>query len=116
MIKADRHIRWNWEPSPDNSELARYHFIIVDDRDRQSLMNKIIEFLLLTGAVERIRRVDGKVKGDKCRYLFESYDSRTHPNMIEWSRIPRKIIRDKELRERKVGNIEDYVSRVYEDA
>ena len=114
MAKVNRHIRWNWEQSPDNPEMARYHFVIVDDRNRQTLMNKLIEWLSVTGACENIRSTEWKVRGDKCRYLFESYDSRSRPELIQWGNLPKIIIRDRNLKERKVGTIEDYVTNLYE--
>ena len=32
ITKQDRHIRWNWEESPDREEIVRYHFVVVDDK------------------------------------------------------------------------------------
>lgn len=65
------------------------------------------------GVIE-IRKLEGKVKGTRYRYLFESYDSRTAPDFINWAKINKSCKRDKELHERKRGSIEDYVASIYE--
>ena len=113
--KNSRHIRWNWEQSPDNPELVRYHFIDVDDKNREGIMRKIIEQLTKYGFVEKSRQsLKGKVKGSKFRYLFESYDSDQKPSMLDLSKLGKFIKRDYDLYERKVGNLEDYVIGLYE--
>jgi hypothetical protein len=116
--KNSRHVRWNWEVSPeqdlDNHKYVRYHFIVVDDKDREGLMGKILVGLSKYAEVIPIRRVEGKVSGSEFRYLFSSYDSIIKPDMIEWQSLKRDIKRDSDLRERKQGNIEDYVARVYD--
>ena len=114
IFKKGRHIRWNWEISPDNFELVRYHFIIVDDKNREGIMNKILNKMQKISCIKKIRRVEGKVISSKFRYLFETYDSFTAPNMINFSEIGRNIKKDENLRERTKGNIEDYVSNIYE--
>ena len=111
--KTERHVRWNWEQSPEDGNLVRYHFVIIDDRDREGVMRKITEQLLQVNPIEPIRSVEGKVQGTKYRYLFNSYDTVVAPRMIAWSKVGKPIKRDKDLRERKVGNIEDYVAEVY---
>ncbi len=112
-----RHVRWNWEESPeqdaDNRHYVRYHFVVVDDRDREGIMNRIITGLSLYGEVILIRSVEGKVAGSDFRYLFRSFDCVINPEQIRWNKIRKRRIRDSDLRERKKGNIEDYVARVY---
>ena len=113
--KNSRHIRWNWEESLDNLGFVRYHLIIVDDKDREGILKNILENLhVVNGGVLRIRSVSGKVKGTRYRYLFETHDSRTAPDFINWSLIKKDKVRDKNLYERKKGNIEDYVSSIYD--
>jgi len=116
--KNQRHVRWSWEKSPDlrdndGNDGVRYHFVVVDDRFRRGIMDKIIEPLSIHGGLELIRSVEGKVKGTKFRYLFESYDSLVKPETLQLHMLKRMIIPDGDLRERVRGNIEDYVSRVY---
>ncbi len=114
-IKIDsRHIRWGWGESLDNPESGRYHVVVVDDRDRGGTMNRICEQLSITGPVEVIRTVEGKVKGSRMRYLFQTFDSRTSPEMLNLTKLGKPVRRDKDLRERKVGTIEEYVARIYE--
>jgi len=109
----ERHVKWNWEKSPDNEEMVRYHFVIVDDKDREGIMRRITEQLLAINPVQLIRSVEGKVKRTEFRYLFESYDTLVAPREISWEKVRKPIRRDAELRERKVGNIEDYVADAY---
>jgi len=115
----ERHIRWNWEKSLDMRNCdgvdgVRYHFVVVDDRDRSGILNEILEPLGNVGEVSEIRRVEGGVGGSRFRYLFCSYDSLVGPDILELHKIGKVVRRDRELRERLRGNIEDYVARVYE--
>jgi hypothetical protein len=116
-LKKSRHVRWNWEKSPDNPEMARYHFVIIDDKDRKGKVMKIIDTIKSRVAsnypFEQIRSVEGKVKGTEFRYLFESYDSLYSPSLFCMDCIFKKNVRDTNLYERKKGNIEDYVSNLY---
>lgn len=122
MAKQSRHVRWNFEKSPMSDELsegadsaayARYHFVVVDDRSRQGIMERIIMPLAKYGEVIPVRSVEGKVRGTRLRYLFASYDSRIKPEMLELHKLGKLVIMDPDLRERKRGNIEDYVAREY---
>jgi len=113
--RTQRHIRWNWEASPDSPELVRYHFIIVDDKGRETTLNLLLNQLVeYGGGAEIVRRTEGKVVETEFRYLFGSYDSRTKPTMLNFSKIGKPTRRDKELSERKIGNIENYVADLYE--
>ncbi|HKL23197.1 MAG TPA: hypothetical protein VJ895_00430 [Candidatus Nanoarchaeia archaeon] len=108
----ERHVRWNWEKSPEG-DFVRYHFVVVDDRFRRAKMNQILESLTeVNYGAERIRSEEGKVEGTKFRYLFESYDSRTAPSFLKLDNLRAK--RDKDLLERKKGSIENYVADIYE--
>lgn len=116
-----RHIRWNWERSEDNFEMdnpfVRYHIVVVDDKNREGIMEKILNQLQkVTEGIELIRKTEGKVKGSKFRYLFGTYDSMVAPRIIDWSGISKNVKRDPQLRERvKEGHtIEDYVFNIYE--
>ena len=72
VLKNSRHIRWNWERSPADEELIRYHFIVVDDKGRERTMNKILAQLQkVSPGIEPIRRREGKVANSELRYLFE---------------------------------------------
>lgn len=114
VFKKSRHLRWNWEVSPDNPENLRYHFVIVGDKNRKGIINQVLQPLTEWGFVIPIRKgIEGKVKDSKFRYLFESYDSNQKPSMIDLSKLKKPIKRDIELYERKVGNVEDYVERIY---
>ena len=118
ISNTERHIRWNWEQSRDNPETARYHFVIVDDRDREGILNQILEQLgVWGGALEPIRSVEDKVAGSEFRYLFRSYDVNQRPDMIDWTRLGtsgERVKQDRDLRERQKGSIENYVEGVYE--
>ena len=116
-LTETRHIRWNWEQSsernPDSEPFCRYHFVIVDDKDRPGILNKTISPLSQYGELIPVRSVEGKVTGTKYRYLFASFDSSVRPEMLKLHETGKLVIMDPNLRERKVGNIEDYIERVY---
>lgn len=119
--KKDRHVRWNWEESPDRDSenrpntnfYVRYHFIVIDDRNREGIMNRLLEGLTQYGEVIQVRSVEGKAKEPGLRYLFRTYDSSIKPDMIDWKNVKKPIRKDSDLRERKRGSVEDYVARVY---
>ncbi len=117
-VKKSRHIRWNWEKSPDNDERVRYHIIVVDDKDREGKFRKLID--RVKGQVasnysfEEIRSAEGKVTGTEFRYLFKSYDTLYSMQFLRNALFDFKAVQDPNLRERKVGNIEDYVANIYE--
>ena len=119
ISKKSRHIRWNWEPSPENpKELVRYHFVIVDDRGRKKIRNQILEQIQkITPGIEVIREgIEGRVMGTRLRYLFSTYDTVIAPEPINLYQIGKPVKRDFELRERikKGFNVEDYVANLYE--
>lgn len=116
----ERHIRWNWEPSPDNTydghPMVRYHFVIVGDRFIQSTYTQLIDQLQKwTGGIEEIRTEKGKVKGTKLQYLLKSVDAVMKPSNIDWTKINLRARRDSDLVERVVGTegIANYVGRIY---
>jgi len=115
-----RCIILNWELLPDE-EKVEGHFIIVDDKDREGQMSRLLESFSkqgLNSPFEKVRSIEGKVVGTKYRYLFESYYSPYNPSFLKLNKIfpGKKIIRDRELSERKRSgwSIEDYVANVLE--
>lgn len=112
---TDRHIRWNWEQSPDNPMLVRYHVVVVDDKKRSRILEGIFQQIQrVNSGIEVVRKVRGNVSGSKMKYLFSSFDASSAPSVINWTRTGKAVRQDTDLYERKRGNIEDYVSRVYE--
>ena len=117
VYRTERHIRWNWETSPDNPDLVRYHFIIVDDKNRDMTMNSLLEKISNAGAIsspiELIRTRQGKVEGSELRYLFQSYDSKIR--LGGFIGMNKAVKRDPDLKERmKSGlSIEQYVESEY---
>ena len=109
--KRQRHVRWNWEQSSESIETVRYHFIIVGDKDREGTMRTLLQQLQQVSSVERMRHEEGRA--GKMKYLFESYDTRTAPRILDFTRLPALIIQDKNLRERIRGSIEVYVANLY---
>ncbi|MEK6895231.1 MAG: hypothetical protein AABX48_01805 [Nanoarchaeota archaeon] len=113
----ERHVRWNWEISPefdDDNRRVRYHFVIVDDKDRRGTLNKLLgELAKFRGNLTPVRTVEGSVTNTRFRYLFCSYDSSVKSSEINFSRLKRLVKKDSGLYERKVGNIEDYVANIY---
>lgn len=113
----ERHIRWNWEKSPDNPDMTRYFFVIVDDKGRDQKLEKILSNFrkktIINHPFEFIRKSEGQVVNSGLRYLFAIYDSGYSPNLIDFFNVSAKVIMDNELYERKVGNVEDYVERLF---
>ena len=117
--KKSRHVRWNWEELEDGSEMARYHFIIVDNKNLKGKMTEILnhaqEESIINHMFDKVRQpVEGKVKDSNFQYFFVSYDTKCTADFLNPKSIFPSVIRDKELFERKVLNMEDYVSRIYE--
>ncbi len=56
---------------------------------------------IITYSFDEIRRIEGKVKGTDFRYLFISYDTRYHPNFLDFEGASKNIKKDSELRERE---------------
>jgi len=114
-----RHIRWNHEQSPDNPELVRYHIIIVDDKDREGKLTKTLrtmqEKVAMNYSFEEIRKTEGQFVGTEYRYLFVSYDTAYSPKLFGPSEVSKNLKQDSALRERKRGNIEDYVANLYSE-
>ena len=115
VLKKERHFRWNWEVSLEDLDKVRYHFIVVDDRNRRGKMNMILSaFAGYFGTLELVRHCEGQVKDSGLRYLFESYDINIKPSVIKWSKIGLPVVKDKELWERQSSEgIENYVSTLY---
>lgn len=118
--KNSRHVRWNWEKSPDAEETVRYHFIIVDDKNRKGKMEKILENIrdksFVNYPFEEIRSEEGKVEGTEYRYIFKTYDTQYAPNLVDFKGVSENIKRDKELSERKKTDISWYVENKYSKA
>lgn len=112
-----RHIRWNWEISPNNVSFVRYHFVIVDDKERKEKINKILHYAQSKSIVkfpfEEIRAVKGKVKGSKLKYLFISYDTKYNSVYMNPENVFDSVKKDEHLYERQRTNIEDYVANLY---
>jgi len=118
VYKKSRHVRWNWEQSPDNEELVRYHFIIIDDKYREGKLERIKsnikEKSIINYSFEEIRRTGGKVVGTDFRYLFVTCDTAYTHTYVSFEGVSKNIRKDPDLRERKRGDIEDYVADLYE--
>ena len=110
---TDRHVRWNWEQSPDQNEKARYHFIIVDNKRREGRFEEIVTQFQKFRPVEIYRTCEGKVEGSPHRYLFNSFDINVAPREIDLTKLKLPIVKDKNLYERQVGSVEDYVRNFY---
>jgi len=98
-----------------DSPMNRYHFVIVDDRDRKSISNRIVTNLAKVSSVILIREIEGKVKGTKFRYLFVTYDSPASGEVLNLSSLGKPLKKDIDLYERvkKKMSIEDYVMKEY---
>lgn len=113
VSKDSRHVRWNWEMSPDNMGNARYHIIVVDDKNRKGKIRRVIQQLQKYSSVENMRSFEGRVRDSKLMYLFESFDSLIRPEMVDWSKVSDCVVQDERLYERIHGRIEDFVAGFY---
>jgi hypothetical protein len=116
-ILENRHVLWNWEGSPDNPSLVRYHFVIGSDKRRVGIINKILDDSQSQVAVsyhfDLIREISGGVSGRKMNYRLRSYDSEMNPGLLNFKNINPIVRKDEYLYERQIGSIEDYVERLY---
>jgi len=117
-FKKERHVRWNWEISPcetsgDKGKTVRIHLIVVDDKDRDMIMDSLLEKLSKVSPLQQIRSRTGKVLDSDLRYLFQTYDTYTNPSLINLSNSGHLIKRDLRLKERQVGSIDNYVESEY---
>lgn len=115
--KKDRHVRWNWERHPEYLDLVRYHFVIVDDKYRELKIEKIKDKFnsksIINYSFDTYREVEGKVENTYYRYLFVSLDTKAPDYFLDFNGISNNVKKDDNLRERKRGNIEDYVADLY---
>lgn len=108
-----RHVRWNWEPSSDNPEHARYHIIAVGDKNLPGILQIVTEQIQRIYPIMDEIDVEGKVKGSKFRFVYKRFETRVAPREIDWTKIGFPVVRDRKIYERKKGNIEDYVADLY---
>jgi hypothetical protein len=120
FIFKDRHVRYNWQNSPKgdtDQNYVRYHFVIADDKFIDAKLDQIIsnfqEKSIINFTFEEIRRVKGKFANTGLEYLFVSYDTKATPKFLSFKGISTNIKHDKDLVERKVLKIEDYIDRLY---
>ena len=115
ISKKNRHIRWNWERSLDDQELVRYHVVVVGDKKIEQPIDNILQQInsSMSPSIQLIREIRGDVGDSKFKYLLKSFDTPVSPTEIDWTKtnLPRR--KDKNLYERKRGNIEDYVADLY---
>ena len=117
ISNKSRHIRFNHEKSPDNVNMERFHFVIVDDKYRDYIKDKIYEKVSFYGhpIIEVRTPQEGRVVGSKFRYLFISFDSSIQSGLLKINIMGRPIKNDGQLREKKPKrySIEDYVADTY---
>jgi hypothetical protein len=117
--RKERHVRWNWEKSPEEMNSVRYHFVIVDDKNRKAKIRKILDSIASgissSYSFTPIRSVEGKVEGTELRYLLESFDTYYSPTLLKMNVLFKKNVQDKDLYERakKNDSIEDYVEGLF---
>lgn len=126
MIKEipleSKHLRWNVEVSKDNFymdiPLARYYLAIVDKRDsyRKEIADKIITKMTKTGS--SVLQIESpfelQVKKGEYGLLFVVYDALVKPEILNLENLNIPVRRDYQLKGKKVLDIEDYLTRIYE--
>jgi hypothetical protein len=113
---TERHIRWNFEESPDTPEETLLHLVAVDNKYVASIFERILgQNGVSFGAVAQERELKGKVKGTRLQYLFRTYQGFIDPRKISWDKTGKIAFQDTDLRERKskAFSIEDYVRNIY---
>jgi hypothetical protein len=113
---TDRHIRWNFEQSPDNPEKTLLHLVVVDNRFLPAIIERVLsQDAISFGSTEQVREVEGKVKGCRLKYLFRTYEGNIDPRMIKWDKTGKIAFQDTDLRERisPASSIEEYVEKIY---
>jgi len=112
--KKSRHVRWNWERSPDQENSNRYHFVFVDDKGRRQKLEQTLGNMqgksIIYFPFDEVRLVEGKVFGTDYRYLLASYDSPYPPAFVSFEGVSERVIRDRNLYERKKSSVEDFVA------
>ncbi|MEK6842379.1 MAG: hypothetical protein AABX84_01065 [Nanoarchaeota archaeon] len=111
--KKSRHIRWNWRRSLENFESVRYYIIVVDDKNREGVLDSVIEQIQKISSIMDVVDIEGNVKGSGLRYLFRRFETPVAPREIDWTKTGKVVIRDRNLYERKRGSLEDYVASLY---
>jgi hypothetical protein len=117
-----KHIRWNCEKSEENFHmdipLTRYYFAIVDKRlaYRKDISSKIVNQMTQSNSwlIPIGKEVDFKVKNSEWGLLFVCYDALVNPESLNFSKLGIISKRDYNLCKKKVLNIEDYLTRIYE--
>lgn len=117
-----KHLLWNTEISKDNFymniPLARYYFAIVDKRDayRKEIANKLVEKMTKTGSsvIQIESPFEMQVKNSEWGLLFVTYDTLIKPEMLNLENLNIPVRRDYQLKGKKVLDIEDYLTRIYE--
>ncbi len=122
VTKNDPHIRWDFEKSPNSSEdrgLVRYHFVVVDNRNLQEKMKKILNKIqrksIKNFPFDKVDESSGIVDGSEkdLEYLYRCYDTEYTPHYVDFSGISNKIKKDSKLLGRKVIFNKDYLERIY---
>jgi hypothetical protein len=109
--RDSRHIAHHSERLADG---VRVHVVVVDDKNREEIHNRVLGYLRQCGGVEQVRSCEGRVKDSKMHYLFRSYVTDADPNLIQWTQLGRPVVEDTELFERRSSDgIEVYVDKKY---
>ena len=104
---------WNWRMSFENPELVKYYLIAVDDKDREGVLDRITEQIQMINPIMDVVDVEGKVRNSRFRYLFKRFETCVAPREIDWTKVGRPVIRNRNLYERKRENLENYVAGLY---
>ena len=112
-MKKIRSIVYNYERSPDDEMMMRYHFLVIDDKGREEKVKRILSNFgsgCISHPFNEVRAPEkGKVVDTQFRYLLQSFDTLYPPSDLNFGTLC-NVIRDRELYERKRGTIEDYVA------
>jgi hypothetical protein len=121
QIKRDeRHLRWDWEPSPNRSEdrgLIRYHFVSIDDRNPKGNIERLLKNMqgksVINHSFEEIENVIGSLRDSDLKYVYNCYDSECTPDYVSFEGVSNRIKKDENLSGRKFILVKDYLERIY---
>lgn len=105
---SDGKIIMNWEQSPVNRDLIRYH-IIVEGKKRKEILTGLKKEIFGDENVCPVQALDSF----KGKYCFESYDSSLKPREIDEEKFGVDFEIDLNLREDSDECLSFYVAKKY---
>ena len=120
ISEYQRHIRWNYEPSPANESMTRYHFVVIGENFKGNSFKKIHQYFEHSGKDyvflgKEDEKRNGKLRKVKSTYDILSYDSFLSADSFNWSDIDTSfdVKRDKRITDSSSENLEEIVQNLF---